>query len=1041
MPALLRKHSPVLIALGLLAAVPPALPQEAAPAPVDYARDVKPLLAKHCAACHGPDKQQAGFRTDTAKLAIQGGDIGPAIVPGKSGESRLIAAVSGTSDEVSRMPLDRPPLSEAEIDLLRRWIDAGAQHPDDEVAEPGGRIESDHWAFQPVVRPDVPRVQQQGRVRNAIDAFIQARLEQEGVKASDEADRVTLIRRLSLDLLGLLPSPAEVDAFLADNQPGAYERLVERLLASPHYGERWGRHWLDAARYADSNGFTIDGPRMMWPYRDWVIEAVNRDLPFDEFTIEQLAGDLLPGATTEQIVATGFHRNTLANEEGGTDDEQFRVENVVDRVGTTGTVWMALTIGCAQCHDHKYDPVTQRDFYRVFAVFNSTADNNDAAGLGPKQSLPDPAQAVERDRISAEIAAAEKEKTELERTLLERMAEWQEGLTAVAGEVRWETVPPADARATSGVTLRVLDDQSLLVEGQTPEHDVYDVAFTSPLRSVSAIRLEVLPHESLPKQGPGLASNGNFVLTEVELFLRPEGAEAGAAESDFRQKLVDAVADHAQENYPIAHTLDGDLTTGWAINVKGGMGSMNVRRAATFFPQGPLASTESQRWTFRLRHETPVNPKYQIGRFRLSVTDAPVAALLLSDEVRQLLATPADQRTKEQQERLRTVYLQGSQPWRDVAGRVDAARRRLDKLNQTIPTTLVMKELDRPRESFVHIRGDFLRRGTPVAPGVPGVLPELNVDDRATNRLDLARWLVDPQHPLTARVTVNRVWQRFFGVGLVETENDFGVQGTPPTHPELLDWLAFEFVRREWSVKDLQRLIVTSAAYRQSSALRDDLAQRDPANKLLARQSRVRLEAEVVRDACLSASGLLSERQGGPPVYPPQPDGVYALTQNKKNWTESQGEDRYRRGLYTYFWRSAPHPLMPTFDAPDANFACTRRVRSNTPLQALTLANDRGFMELAQGLAARILTEGPDYDDGRIRHGFRCALGREPGEAEASRLATFLATQRERFAADAAAAKVATPAALPEGIGPAEAAAWTALARVLLNLDEFITRE
>jgi hypothetical protein len=525
----------------------------------------------------------------------------------------------------------------------------------------------------------------------------------------------------------------------------------------------------------------------------------------------------------------------------------------------------------------------------------------------------------------------------------------------------------------------------------------------------------------------------------VELFVRLEGADPAADESTFRQALADAVADHSQENYPVAHALDGDLTTGWAINVASG--SMNVRRVAGFIPPTSIATTSGQTWTFRLRHETPLNKGYQIGRFRLSVTDAPPESLLLSDEVRQVLAVAADQRTAEQREQLKTFYLKGNIDWRDAAGRVEELKKQRSALSGKMLSTLIMRELDQPRDTCVLIRGDFLRRGAPVAAGVPAVLPPLPEGVETATRLDLARWLVDAQNPLTARVIVNRVWQRLFGVGLVETENDFGSQGALPTHLELLDWLASELVRNQWSMKALQRLIVTSATYRQSSHVRDDLAERDPRNRLLARQSRVRLEAEVIRDACLSASGLLSEKIGGPPVHPPQPEGIYVFTQNAKPWKVSEGEDRYRRGLYTQFWRSSPHPMMPTFDAPDANSACTRRVRSNTPLQALTLANDRGFMEFAQGLAVRVLREAPPYDAGRVRYAFQCSVGREPAEAESQRLLQFLQAQRDEFALDAQRAKEVSPANLLEGTAPDEAAAWVGLSRVLLNLDEFITRE
>jgi mono/diheme cytochrome c family protein len=741
---------------------------------VDYLRDVKPIFEQHCYSCHGPAKQQAGLRLDTAALAISGGDGGPAVMPGDPAQSRLLAAVEGTSDEISRMPLDAEPLSPAEIDVLRRWIAAGAPHPADEL-EAEAVITSDHWSLQPVQRPPVPPVRNPARLHNEIDAFIAARLDAQGIEPSREASREALLRRAYLDLLGVLPTPVERAEFLADARPDAYEQLIDRLLASPRYGERWARHWLDAARYADSNGFTIDGARTIWPYRDWVVGALNDDMPFDEFTIEQLAGDLLANPTQEQLIATGFHRNTLANEEGGTDDEQFRVENVVDRVGTTSTVWLGLTVACAQCHDHKFDPIAQRDFYRLFAIFNNTADSNDAAGLAPRLELPTPQQAADKARLTSELAAAQEQKSALETELFTKMAGWEASL-AQSAEVVWTTVTPESWSSRDGAVITKLDDQSLLVGGTIPLHDAYDVRFRSPLPAVTAIRLEALTHDSLPGTGPGHAPNGNFVLSEVECFLAPPDHPA-ADLTRFQQSLVGAVADHSQENYPIAHSLDGDIKTGWAINVKSG--SLNVPRTAIFMTAGAVASPQDQQWTFRLRHDTPDNKWYQIGRLRLSLTDAPVESLLLTDEIRAILAVPAVDRTAEQQSQLKAFYLTGDARWRAVTGRIEGLQRDLKSLAAATLTTLVMNELPQPRETHVLIRGDFLRPGTAVTPGVPAVLHDLPESVVAPNRLDLARWLMDSDNPLTARVVVNRAWQRFFGVGLVETDNDFGTQGSP----------------------------------------------------------------------------------------------------------------------------------------------------------------------------------------------------------------------------------------------------------------------
>jgi hypothetical protein len=796
----------------------------AAAEPVDYLGAIKPLLTRHCYECHNAKVHKGGLRMDSAAGLRKGGNSGPAVVPGKPAESPLLRVVQGAED-VTRMPYKRTPLTSAEIRLLADWIAQGAPAPAGEKTSQG------HWAFRPPARPALPAVTNAGWVRNAIDRFVLARLEREGMAPSAEADRPTLIRRLSLDLIGLPPEPAEVDAFCADQRPNAYERLVDRLLASPHYGERWGRHWLDLARYADSNGFTIDTPREIWKYRDWVIEALNQDLPFDRFVIEQFAGDLLPGATTAQKIATGFHRNTLENEEGGIDREQFRVEAVADRVNTTGVVFLGLTLGCARCHDHKYDPISTREYYQLFTFLNNQAE--------PTLDLAAPELAARRQKIRQRIAALE------------------EGLD-------------------------------------------------EPLKAA----LAQLPAAVKAKEERNL---------QVILNLRP------------------------------------------------------------------------------------------------------------------------DQRTAGQKKKLATFFRTKNPAFRKAFDEIDA----LKKQEPRFPTTLVLAELPRPRESFVMLGGDFTRKGERVAPGVPAVLHALTAPaEKGPNRLDLARWLVDRRNPLVGRVTMNRLWQAYFGKGLVETENDFGTQGSPPTHPELLDWLAVEFPDRGWSLKAMHRLIVTSATYRQASRSRLDLAERDPQNRLLARQNRLRLDAEIVRDNALAASGLLSRELGGPPVFPLQPAGIYQFTQVRRPWPTSAGSARHRRGLYTFFQRSAPYPALIVFDAPDSTSACTRRVRSNTPLQALTLLNDQAFLELARGLARRVLAEGGSSMHEQVRYVFRLCLAREPSPRDARRLEDYLTQQRQEFQAapQEARALLAEETATAPGTLP-ERAAWTALARVLLNLDEFVTRE
>jgi mono/diheme cytochrome c family protein len=822
------------------------LASRAAAEPVDYLRDIKPLLAEHCARCHGAAKQRSGLRLDTAAAIRQGGNSGPAIVPGNSTASILVKAVTGAAG-VKPMPPKGPRLTARQIALVQAWIDQGARAPAHEKAETAGDPRTRHWAFQPPVRPEPPAVKDRTWIRNPIDCFILARLEREGIRPAPEADRVTLIRRLSLDLLGLPPTIEEVNAFVADRRPDAYLRLVDRLLASPHYGERWGRHWLDLARYADSNGYSIDAPRSIWKYRDWTIDAFNRDLPFDQFAIEQLAGDLLPGARRDQIVATGFHRNTPFNEEGGIDLEQFRVESIVDRVNTTGAVFLGLTIGCAQCHDHKFDPILQREYYQLFAFFNNADE--------PTLEVPTAEQVRQRQRLRTQVAAIEKQLKVLDMTSPARQEAWEKGLSTEAVN-----------------------------------------------RMPTAIRtiLYIPPHQRTPEQ---------------------------------HRTLAEAYRNADRSRHAI-----------------GGLGN----------PLPFLAAAHVNAFLTRRAWEKEIN--------------------------------------------------------------------KLERRGPEIPTTLVMRERSTPRPTHVHLGGDFLRKGAAVVPDVPAVLGRSREPSgtgesgparlAGPTRLDLARWLVDPRNPLTARVTMNRFWQHYFGLGLVETENDFGTQGTPPSHPELLDWLATEFMARKWSMKAMHRLIVTSAVYRQSSHARPELAVIDPRNRLLARQARLRLDAEVVRDAALATSGLLSDKMGGPGVFPPQPKGVYSFTQVQREWKESTGEDRHRRGIYTTFWRSAGYPALTVFDAPNAVSACTRRIRSNTPLQALTLLNDQAFFELAQGLATRILHEAGSNPENQVCQAVLLCLSRPPTSKEEECLCHLLEEETA-----------------------GQQRALTTLARVLLNLDEFITRE
>ena len=730
-----------------------------------FETNVLPILRTQCWACHSDKNLTSGLSLQSRDMITKGGNRG-------ADPKVILEAVKQSGD------LKMPPgkkLTDTQIAAIEKWVTDGLPMPDRMLK--AKRNGADHWAFQPPKKAALPTVAQTDWIKTPLDRFILARIEAAKLKPSPEADRATLLRRVSLDLTGLPPTPEELSSFLNDAKPQAYEHVVDGLLASPHYGERWGRRWLDIARYADSDGYTIDAPREIWKYRDWVVNAINKDMPFDQFTIEQIAGDLLPNPTIDQLIATGMHRNTPSNFEGGIDFEQYRVEAVVDRVATTGAAYLGLTMGCARCHDHKFDPISQREFYQMYAFFNNVAEVDKEA---------------DRKNFNAPF-----------------------------------------------------------LELGTPQEIVRKQAYESQLKA-----------------------------------------------------------------------LQEELAT----------------------------------------YQKTVTEKNDPGA----------------------------------KERLDTIRL--------IRGKTPK-----------VPTTMVMKELPEPRPAYIHLGGDFLRKGAPVSPGVLAVMNPLEgVSGRAT-RLDFARWLVDKKNPLTARVTVNRIWQNYFGKGIVDTENDFGTQGDKPTHPELLDWLAVQFMEDGWSQKALHRQIVISAVYRQDSTYRADAAKADPENRLLARQNRVRLEAEIIRDASLVASGLFAPKVGGPSVYPPQPEGVYQVTQVRREWKTSTGDDRYRRGMYTFFQRSAPHPSLVVFDAPDASVTCTRRTRSNTPLQALTQLNDTGSTEWAAALAKRTASE--TTDPARIKAAYQLALARDPRTGEAERMLRFVKTQKD------------------SGRDP-----WQAMARVLLNLDEFLTR-
>ena len=1184
-----------------LAAITLALPaMHAADAP-DFNREVRPILSNYCFKCHGPDDKarKAKLRLDVREDALKPAKSGdPAIVPGKADESELVTRIfSKDEEEMMPPPATKKELTDAQRDVLKRWIASGAKY-------------DAHWAF---VAPK-PAVVPENAGGNPIDGFIRAKREKEGLAPSPEADPYTLCRRLYLDLTGLPPSPEEADAFVASaktNGQVAVEALVDKLLASPQYGERWARRWLDLARYADTNGYEKDRNRSIWPWRDWVIKALNADMPFDQFTIEQLAGDLLPNATPDQIVATGFHRNTMLNEEGGIDPLEFRFHAMTDRVATTGVTWLGLTVGCAQCHTHKFDPIQHREYYQMMAFLNNADE--------PEYDLPDP-NVRTRAKSNAD-------------RLANLLTDLPEKWPVETGDVRWETPRAVDVVADSAEKPKLLDDGSALFTAPGPAADVYTFVFETTATGIDRVRLEALTDDSLPAKGPGRVPHGNFVLTEIAVTVAPKSAP----EKLERVTIVSGTADAEQNTFPIGNAFDGNDTTGWAVHAAGK--PLNTTKSAIFTLKQPVGFsggtrivvrleqkhgsnhtigrprlsfgtsagevkpvTERRReivekkfaewlvrerartvaWTVlrpteaksnmplltlqpdgsifgsgditkadtydlkfanvprgitairleampdeRLPNHGPGMTYYEgpkgdffmgefqlsadgqpvkfgkatesfaknamggtpataalaidgdpqtgwstsgregqesdavfrlaapladarelslkmmfgrhyacsLGRFRISVTTDPreVEAREIPDEIERLLVIADAKLTTAQRGELRQHFL-------ITAPELATARAEIDQLRKAPSasvTSLVLRERpsENPRPTFIHNRGEFLQPTDRVEPGVFAFLPALPEKSKV-DRLAFARWLVSPENPLTARVTVNRQWAILFGRGLVRTTEDFGYQGEPPSHPELLDWLAVEFVKQGWSLKKLHRLIVTSATYRQSSRVTPELLAKDAENKWLARGPRGRMDAEIIRDSTLLAAGLLSTKIGGPSVYPPQQEGVSEVAYGGGKWTASAGEDRYRRGLYTFIKRTAPYAMLTTFDAPTGEACIARRDVSNSPLQALTLLNDVVFMEAAQALGKKLSSE-PGTVGERIASLFRRSLARPPTAAETAMLAKFFDTQKARFISKELDAK----AVAGEGPGDAnERAAWTTLARAIFNLDEAVTK-
>lgn len=1015
---------------------------------VGYREAVRPILAANCFKCHGPDAQTraADLRLDEAESATADRGGYHAILPGNAAESEVVKRILSDDPSVQMPPPDsKKKLSAEQKEILQAWIAAGAKY-------------ERHWAFVPPQRPTTPNVQRADWVRNDIDAFVLAELERRDLTPSPEADRRTLIRRLSLDLVGLPPTPERVAAFVLDNRPNAYERLVDELLASPHYGERWARRWLDLARYSDTNGYEKDRPRAMWPYRDWVIDALNADLPFDQFTIEQLAGDMLPNATRAQRLATGFHRNTMVNEEGGIDPQEFRFKAVVDRVATTGAVWLGMTLGCAQCHTHKFDPISHQEYYQVFAFLNNEDDVDElintpeiTAKRAELQAQIDALVAKLPERYPFEkrpVGEATAEPTAADRAqpLATDFAQWLEATSVELS--RWRRAAPV-AMSTNLALLEVLPDQSVLASGDVTKNDKYQLEFELPGATLHALRLEALTHESLPQDGPGrqtvevpnASGEGDFFLSELYVEVVSDNpAEARVIRT---AKIARGAVSYVGPGLSAESAFDGKGDSGWRVLNREGEPHVGVFALAEPVTLGP-----GERLRIRLEHESFYAAG--LGRFRFSFAEAPLPSELstppvISDELAAVLAKPAAGRTAAETEELRRKYLLTTPKLVKEREPIDGLQK---QLLGPVVALITRERATHPRETHRFHRGEYLQPKEVVTPGVPSVLPPLPSTEKPT-RLDFARWLVDPKHPLTARVTVNRQWQAFFGAGIVRTLEDFGLQGESPTHPELLDFLATEFVSQGWSLKKLHRLIVTSATYRQSSTVRPELLAADPENRYLSRGARFRVEAELVRDIVLAASGLLSPQIGGPSVFPDQPPGVTEGAYGPLEWKVSTGPDRYRRGLYSFNKRTAPYAAFGLFDAPSGEACVARRNNSNTPLQSLAVLNDEVTMAAARKLAQQAWKAGETQPERITNTMYEHVLSRPPTTGEFAALARYQHRQLNRLEQgelDATALLQLAPdeAALVDATALAERrslAAWTLAARAILNLDETITRQ
>jgi hypothetical protein len=989
---------------------------------IDFNRDVRPILAENCFACHGLDEKA---RKAELKLHTREGAL--AVIDAKKpAESELLKRLT-TTKKADRMPPEKSGkvLTPAQIETLKTWVSQGAEY-------------QGHWAFIAPARPPVP-AEAEGWAKNPIDRFIAARLAKDGLKPAVEADRAALIRRVTLDLTGLPPTLNEVDDFVNDKSPEAYLKVVNRLLDSVRYGERMALDWMDAARYADTNGYHIDNGRDMTRWREWVIDAFHKNKRFDEFTIEQLAGDLLPGATLSQKIASGFNRNHMINFEGGAIPEEYQTAYVIDRVNTTTTVWMGLSVGCAQCHDHKYDPISQKDFYRLYAFFNNLPERGLDGNRGNSVPLIKAPTAEQEKRLVAyrqEILAIEAKLREPRPEIDAAQAEWEKN-PGIA-KTTWKSLELTKLRSKGGATFTTDKDGSTVVGGPNAATETYTFTFRTDLNKLTAIRLELLPDDRLNGKGPGRSVNGNTVMTGIRISLG-EGKDANAL------KIRTASADFSQKEggFDVKSLLSKG--PGWAISPEFGK-----PHHAVFELMEPLAAAGKD-VTVQLSFNSQF-ASHQPGRFRVSATDSasPHESAGMPANIAAILKTETAKRTEAQKTELRAYYRSVVSPEsRKMSDRIGELKKSIADEERAIPDAMVMEEMAKPRDTFVLIRGAYDKKGEKVSAGTPGMLPPLK--SAAPSRLDLAKWLVAGENPLTARVTVNRYWQMLFGAGLVKTSEDFGTQGEYPSHPELLDWLAVEFRESGWDLRKLITMMVTSATYRQSSAVTKDLYAKDPENRLLARGPRFRLQAEFLRDQALAVSGLLNDAVGGKSVSPYQPTGLWEELMSRSdgaNWTaqtytQSKGKDLYRRTMYTFWKRTCPPPSLATLDAPDRETCVVRRSRTNTPLQALVLMNDPTYVEASRKLAERMMKEGGATPQDRIAFAFKLATARSPREKEVSVLNRVFEAQRDRFAKDKPAAeKLLKVGESPrdEKLDAVELAAWAMVANAILNLDEVLSK-